>query len=495
MKISNQFLWTLVVILTVYGYFQGVVVPQTETKYAQQASVISMDRTPSSGTVKSFPCNPVQTKCGKLVIKKDAVPDSYQDFTFVHQTIPGYVQTFTLDDDATLPNPSTLPNFKAFYTPYNATFSVAEVTNPAFIATVTCVDPSGGTTVNGAIANISIFQGESVTCTFKNVPASTTTACTTSNTWTQRANFGGGLRNEAVGFSIGTRGYLGLGIDDLGNYYQDFWEYNPTTNTWTQKADFAGGLRMGPVGFSIGTKGYVGIGVSGIPLQNQWTNPGNLTSDFWEYNPTTNTWTQKADFAGGLRGVAVGFSIGSKGYIGSGSSVIVNPSVTTIDHNDFWEYNPTTNLWTQKANIPGPRSNSVGFSIGARGYVGAGSSNTSPLPTYYQDFWEYNPTTNLWTQKANFGGGTRISASGFSVGSRGYLGVGYSFTIGNNILTHNDFWEYNPTTNTWTQKANFGGGTRVFSDGFSVGNIGYLGIGRVDPMLGSSVSDFWCYKP
>ena len=40
--------------------------------------------------------------------------------------------------------------------------------------------------------------------------------------------------------------------------------------------------------------------------------------DFWEYDPATNTWTQKADFGGTTRSVAVGFSIGSKGYIGTG---------------------------------------------------------------------------------------------------------------------------------------------------------------------------------
>ena len=32
-----------------------------------------------------------------------------------------------------------------------------------------------------------------------------------------------------------------------------------------------------------------------------------------------DTWTQKADFGGGTRGYAFGFSIDSKGYIGSGT--------------------------------------------------------------------------------------------------------------------------------------------------------------------------------
>ena len=46
--------------------------------------------------------------------------------------------------------------------------------------------------------------------------------------------------------------------------------------------------------------------------------PDTDCNDFWEYDPTTNTWTQKANFGGTPRDGAVGFSIGSKGYIGTG---------------------------------------------------------------------------------------------------------------------------------------------------------------------------------
>ena len=47
------------------------------------------------------------------------------------------------------------------------------------------------------------------------------------------------------------------------HHYKDFWEYDPTANTWTQKADFGGTARKNAVGFSIGTKGYIGTGCDG----------------------------------------------------------------------------------------------------------------------------------------------------------------------------------------------------------------------------------------
>ena len=59
--------------------------------------------------------------------------------------------------------------------------------------------------------------------------------------------------SPAVGFSIGSKGYLGTG--DSGPYNKDFWEFDPLINSWTQKADFAGTARSYAVGFSIGAKG------------------------------------------------------------------------------------------------------------------------------------------------------------------------------------------------------------------------------------------------
>lgn len=43
--------------------------------------------------------------------------------------------------------------------------------------------------------------------------------------WTQKTNFGGVARELAVGFSIGTKGYIGTGGKN-GFYYQDFWEWD-----------------------------------------------------------------------------------------------------------------------------------------------------------------------------------------------------------------------------------------------------------------------------
>ena len=48
------------------------------------------------------------------------------------------------------------------------------------------------------------------------------------DTWTQRADFGGTARSGAVGFSIGSKGYIGMGWDIDGYLRKDFWEYEPS---------------------------------------------------------------------------------------------------------------------------------------------------------------------------------------------------------------------------------------------------------------------------
>ena len=108
---------------------------------------------------------------------------------------------------------------------------------------------------------------------------------------------------------------------------KDFWEYDPAANTWTQKADFGGTARDGAVGFSIGSKGYIGTGDDGSSLQK--------TSGSTTLPPIPG---HRRPISGGQRDMyAVGFSIGSKGYIGTGRVATPTPQNTK----DFWEYSPS----------------------------------------------------------------------------------------------------------------------------------------------------------
>jgi len=246
------------------------------------------------------------------------------------------------------------------------------------------------------------------------------------NTWTQKSNLPGSSRSDAVGWSIGNKGYIvGGGANVGGPFYPELWEYDPSLNIWVQKANFPGTTLFRATGFVIGNKGYIGTG---------WN--GSFKNEFWEWNQITNTWTQKTSFGGSARWDAIGFSIGNKGYIGCGYA-------TSLAVNDFWEWDQATDAWTQKANVGGlPRSGGVAFSIGGYGYVGTGGQD--PGPVFTKDFWRWDPSTNTWTAEMPFSGLERGDAVSFAIGNRGYLGVGYN-TGG---IYYNDFWEFFPAANS-----------------------------------------------
>lgn len=278
--------------------------------------------------------------------------------------------------------------------------------------------------------------------------------------WVRRADFGGSGRALPVGFSIGDKGYIGTGFNSRGQPQVDFWEYNPANDSWTQKADFAGGMGSA-IGFSIGNKGYLLAG-----------------DKFWEFDPAENNWTEKSSLESIGRQQAVSFSIGEKGYIGLG---VDNDGI----QEDFWEYDPKSDRWTQKANFPGgKRTSATGFSIDDKGYVGLGGNTNGE---YFDDFWEYDPQTDTWTNKSDFAGDPRSFAVGFSIEKTGYVGIGI-----NDLGALDDFWEYDPTRDEWNQIDKFDGGSRYLSVSFSIGKFGYVGAGVKSS---GYQNDFWEFQP
>lgn len=279
--------------------------------------------------------------------------------------------------------------------------------------------------------------------------------------WTPKASFEGGGRYGATGLSIGSKGYIGLGVDASG-YHTDFWEYDTAANAWSQKADFEGGVRMSATGFSIGTKGYVGTG-SYTPGDVNWV----WYNDLWEYDPATNDWTQKASFNALGRNGAVSFVIGGKAYLGTGQ-YRQDRYHSSIYLADFWEYDPVANTWVQKANVPERgRFAASGIAIGDKGYVGLG---VYYYDTRLKDWWQFDPVANTWTRKTDFSGLPRYQASAFAIGDRGYVGLGGYYSI------LKDFWEYNSVTDSWCRKADYPENAYA-AVAFAIGSKGYIGTG------------------
>ncbi len=286
------------------------------------------------------------------------------------------------------------------------------------------------------------------------------------DSWSQKADFGGGIRNGAVGFSIGSKGYIGIGYN--GSYNVDWWEYDPIANTWTQKANFTGTARAWASSFVINSKGYIACGYDGT----------NSLSTLHEYNPIANTWAIKTSIPGTSREGSVGFSLNSLGYIVAGRELPANNFLTTM-----YAYNPITDSWTQRASYPVGVNYAIGFSIGNKGYVGTGSGSGGAT----QSFYEYDPNSNSWAIKANFGGGVYGNSEAFVIGNKGYAVCGTNVS---NFNT-NTLYEFDPTNNSWSSKSVFPPGTRGDMASFVISDKAYAGIGE----NGGYYQDFYEYTP
>lgn len=239
------------------------------------------------------------------------------------------------------------------------------------------------------------------------------------------SDFDGLARGEASGFTIGNKGYLIGGFNGNRNSTRmsDLWVYDMDMDTWTQLADCPGSARSGATAFAIEDKGYLGTGYN-------YTNESGETylNDFWEYDPASNVWTQKADFPGSARYDAVSFSVDGKGYIGAG-----------YDGNylkDFYSYDPQSNIWTQMRDITDTsdddyddeyvsiiRAHANTFVIDNVAYLTCGENGS--LMSYT---WKYYPDTDLWEEVHSFKGSARTQAVSFSNGEKGFVATGKSGT-------------------------------------------------------------------
>jgi N-acetylneuraminic acid mutarotase len=285
--------------------------------------------------------------------------------------------------------------------------------------------------------------------------------------WQAASDFDGNARSEAATFTIGNYTYLATGVSDKDRF-RDLWVYSNDRKYWTNLVELpaAAAARNSAVGFAINGKGYIGTGYDGA----------NKLKDFWEYDPISNRWLQKDDMPGIGRYDAVAFVLGNNGYVSSG-----------YDGNylkDLYAFNPAAaagSQWEQKASIGGTkRREAVAFVVNGSAYICSGNNNGTALT----DLWQYDPSSNNWTEKRkiynatdstfddDYSGIARINGVAFVMNNKVYL------TTGENGSLTNTTWEYDPASDLWAEKTGFEGTARTGAIAFSLNDRGFVITGR-----------------
>jgi N-acetylneuraminic acid mutarotase len=279
-------------------------------------------------------------------------------------------------------------------------------------------------------------------------------------------------RNHPITFAIGDTGYILTGYGASGgSEMKDFYKYVASTDKWIKASDFPGSSRGFGYGVAHSGKAYAGFGRFINTVLNDW----------WEYDPTTGKWSQLATFPGTPRWHPAMVAVDGKVFVGLGSS-------TQGDLQDWWEYDIATDKWTRKANLPGSRRHHpYYFGIGSDVYAGLGHSGN----LIFKDFYKYNYQNNTWSRIADLPAQGRVAGTQFGFGGRGYVLSGQGDSPFHTNLPTGEFWEYDPTTNTWDSLPPHPGEGRWAPGTFIIGNTVYFLCGRSNSR---EEKDMWTYR-
>lgn len=215
-----------------------------------------------------------------------------------------------------------------------------------------------------------------------------------SETWTKRASLGLD-RMWLSAVVLDGRIYAVGGLNELGPV-RAVEVYNPTTDTWTQKAGMPTS-RMGLATCAVNGKIYA---IGGCKNFRAWskTISGNCLASVEEYDPITDTWTKKADMPTPRAALGVGV-VGGLIYVLGGTSDgrTACPAVEV--------YDPATDTWTSKGTMPEPRCDLRAVIIGQKIYALGGLSGGWPgfvddsAVVFTKSVALYDPASNTWSQK------------------------------------------------------------------------------------------------
>jgi len=219
------------------------------------------------------------------------------------------------------------------------------------------------------------------------------------------------------------------------NYPATAWveEYDPATDTWTWKTDMPT-ARSTAASSVVNGKIYVIGGVSdfkGVPL-----------STVEQYDPATDTWTTKANMPT-ARGHLSSSVVDGKIYAIGGTLIWGGTPISTVE-----QYDPATDTWTSKADMPTARVNFSASAVNGRIYLIGGAPGGGQWSQGLSTVEEYDPATDTWTPKADMPT-ARTYLSTSAVNGRVYAIGG---TFGDNSV-FSTVEEYDPATDTWTPKA------------------------------------------
>src|SRR5438876_11617682 len=161
---------------------------------------------------------------------------------------------------------------------------------------------------------------------------------------------------ELLGGAINGRLYAAQGLLPGFKPAGLVYEYDPTSDAWTQKKPMPHPVHHAAITVSNGKMYLFG----GFDLPPSGPPGWNPVSDAWEYDPATDGWRALTPMptarGGGVAAVVNGkiYVIGGAGPAPDASAPVIRPRQPQRSLGTVEEYDPATNTWRARAPIPPP---------------------------------------------------------------------------------------------------------------------------------------------
>lgn len=209
--------------------------------------------------------------------------------------------------------------------------------------------------------------------------------------------------------------------------------YDPKTDSWTKRGDMP--ISRANMGLcEIDGKIYAIGGFSMPPFRNLAT--------VEVYDPDTDTWTQKSNMPTPRWGLCTAI-VNGKIYAIGGAQVVNSLAVVE-------EYDPDTDTWTRKADMPTARQWFYTGVLNGKIYAIGGAFGNAGNDKRLAAVEEYDPITDTWTKKADLPM-QRCAFCVNVVNGKLYIIGGLTDFGVDDVAT---IKEYDPITDTWIKKAN-----------------------------------------
>lgn len=206
--------------------------------------------------------------------------------------------------------------------------------------------------------------------------------------------------------------------------------YDPVSDTWTYKRDMPT-ARAASVSADVNGIIYV---IGGSTIIN---NSGYAYATNEAYDPSTDSWTTKTKMPVAIHGASA-VVVNGKIYVIGGATI---SNGAYYRSNKVYMYDPLTDSWTQKTNMPTARDLLSTVVVDGKIYAIGGHTDSSILSTVEM----YNPETDTWVSK------TSIKIPRFGLQSIEMDGIIYVLGGCTNSTFNaiNSIEMYDIETNTW----------------------------------------------